>query len=87
MCEDRSSQKKLATDAMFKLEHGFEDQKKVKAALPTIHALEEVKATMKDDYVLNKLARKQFRVRLCLFFNVFYVMSLTVRLSFVMWQN
>ncbi len=59
---ERASQKKLATDAMFKLEHGFEDHKKIKAALPSIHLLEEIKSGMRDDYVLNKLARNQFRV-------------------------
>ena len=65
---ERQSQKKLATDAMFKLEHGFEDQKKIKSAIPTLLSLEEIQSGKKDDYELNKLARKQFRVSQLRFF-------------------
>lgn len=59
--EDRASQKKLATDAMYKLEHGFEDKGKSSAAFPGIIQIEKRQALYKDDYMLNKLARKKFR--------------------------
>ena len=52
----------MATDAMFKLEHGSDDQKKGKAAVMTLSNLEGRRDEWKDDYVLNKLARQKFRV-------------------------
>ena len=60
---DKSTQKKLALDAMYKLEHGVEDKVKVKQAIPGLGQLEQVQALKKDDYLLNKLARQKFRVR------------------------
>lgn len=59
--EDRESQKKLALDAMYKLEHGSEDQSKVKKAMPMLARMAEKQAGLKEDYLLNKLAREKFR--------------------------
>lgn len=59
---DRESQKKLATDSMYKLEHGTDDVNRSKAAIPGIAQIVELQAMHKDDYLLNQLARKRFRV-------------------------
>jgi hypothetical protein len=47
---------------MYKLEHGVSDQQRSKTAAPTISQIVEHQATHKDDYLLNQLARRQFRV-------------------------
>jgi len=60
---DKATQKKLATDAMFKLEHGSDDQKKGKSIVSTLSQLEDRREQYKDDYILNKIARERFRVR------------------------
>ncbi|KAH9523454.1 hypothetical protein Btru_040050 [Bulinus truncatus] len=59
--EDKATQKKLATDAMFKLEHGSNDQQKGAEKTSSLAVLEESKISMKDDYILNRMARDQFR--------------------------
>jgi len=64
---DRATQKKLALDSMYKLEHGADDQSRAKSAVPTIAKVVEMQAAHKDDFLLNQLARKQFRVRICRF--------------------
>lgn len=58
---DREDAKKMATDPMFKLEHGVKDQQKSKAVQPTLGQLQEVQSVWKDDYSLNQLLRKKFR--------------------------
>ncbi|CAL1538631.1 unnamed protein product [Lymnaea stagnalis] len=59
--EDKSTQKKLATDPMFKLEHGSNDQQRGKDKVLTLAQIEESRAPMKDDYILNRMARDKFR--------------------------
>ncbi|KAK6989988.1 coiled-coil domain-containing protein 130 [Biomphalaria glabrata] len=59
--EDKNTQKKLATDAMFKLEHGSNDQQKGAEKTQSLAVLEESKISMQDDYILNRMARDQFR--------------------------
>lgn len=59
---DKNDQKKMATDAMFKMEHGVEDKNKSKKAMPGISQLTAVREQWKDDYELNKIIRNQFRV-------------------------
>ncbi|XP_050402934.1 probable splicing factor YJU2B isoform X1 [Patella vulgata] len=59
--EDKLTQKKMATDAMFKLEHGSDDKQKGEKAVMTIYQLEDRKESYKEDYLLNKLARNKFR--------------------------
>jgi len=56
--------KKMATDAMFKLEHVSDDTKKGTKALSSLSSLEERREEWRDDYELNKLARSKFRVRI-----------------------
>ena len=60
---DKEMQKKLARDAMYRLEHVAGDMAKQKAALPGVAQLTERREAHKDDYMMNKLARKMFRVR------------------------
>ena len=60
---DRATQKKLALDSMYKLEHGVDDQSRGKSSAPTIARVVEMQAAHKDDFLLNQLARKRFRVR------------------------
>lgn len=59
--EDRATHKKMATDAMFKLEHGSDDHKKGRAVVMNLSNLEGRRDEWKDDYVLNKIARQKFR--------------------------
>ena len=61
---DKASQKKLATDAMYKLEHGADDKEKIKKAVPGLHDLSDRQSMWKEDYMINKALRKQFRVRI-----------------------
>lgn len=58
---DREDAKKMATDPMFKLEHGVKDEQKSKAVQPTLGQLQEVQSVWKDDYAANQLLRKKFR--------------------------
>ncbi|XP_015759660.1 PREDICTED: coiled-coil domain-containing protein 130 homolog [Acropora digitifera] len=60
---DREDAKKMATDPMYKLEHGVKDQQKSKAVQPTLDQLQEVQSVWKDDYAANQLLRKKFRVQ------------------------
>lgn len=59
--EESEISKKLATDAMYKLEHGKNDEKTKKQIAPTIAHLEEFQERWKNDYELNKILRKNFR--------------------------
>ncbi|KAI0230604.1 coiled-coil domain containing 130 [Lamellibrachia satsuma] len=59
--EDKNTQKKMATDAMYMLEHGVDDKAKIKAALPGIAQIEQLQTAWKDDYSLNKQLRNTFR--------------------------
>ncbi|ESN98817.1 hypothetical protein HELRODRAFT_155902 [Helobdella robusta] len=60
--EDKDNQKKLALDSMYKLEHASFDQSKSKSAVPRITQLLNHNASHKDDFALNQMARKIFRV-------------------------
>ncbi|VDP85923.1 unnamed protein product, partial [Echinostoma caproni] len=53
---------KLALDAMYHLEHDEKDKTKASSVAPAIHQLEVDRQTLKDDFLLNQLARKRFRV-------------------------
>ncbi|XP_059151700.1 coiled-coil domain-containing protein 130 homolog [Physella acuta] len=59
--EDKTTQKKLATDPMFKLEHGSDDKKKGSSKVMGLAQIEESRLSMKEDYILNRMARDQFR--------------------------
>ncbi|XP_038048334.1 coiled-coil domain-containing protein 130-like [Patiria miniata] len=61
LTEDRATVKKLAADPMFKLEHGVDDTKKLKAVAPTLHELQQTQTGWKDDFDLNKMLRNKFR--------------------------
>lgn len=60
---DRQVVKKLAADAMFKLEHGVEDKKKLQKAAPTLSEIVDVQSGWQDDYLQNRMLRAKFRVR------------------------
>lgn len=53
---------KLASDAMYKLEHGEEDALKLKSAAPNLERLEQLQSRMKDDFSSNQELRRIFRV-------------------------
>lgn len=61
--DDKEVGKKLATDAMFKLEHGADDMAKVKVATPSLARLEHLQDRWRDDYTANQLLRKGFRAK------------------------
>jgi hypothetical protein len=57
--------KKLATDAMFKLEYDGKDQsKKSSQSAPDLDELEIQQSAWKDDYIVNYVLRKNLRVKL-----------------------
>ena len=60
--EEREVSKKLATDAMFKLEHEVNDKEKAKSIEPAIQQLEQFQERWKDDYSHNRAIRSIFRV-------------------------
>lgn len=47
---------------MYQVEYGVKDKEKAVLLHPTISDLESGRETLKDDFALNYLARKQFRV-------------------------
>nr|SVE72567.1 EOG090X0DK6 [Daphnia similis] len=59
--EEKSTSQKLATDAMFKLEHGEKDALKSKTAAPVIDRLQDHRERWRDDYRTNRILRDQFR--------------------------
>jgi hypothetical protein len=55
--------KKLATDAMFKLEYEGKDvAKKTNKSTPDLTELEIQQSAWKDDYIINYVLRKDLRV-------------------------
>jgi hypothetical protein len=55
--------KKLATDAMFKLEYEGKDvAKKSSKSAPDLTELEIQQSAWKDDYIINYVLRKNLRV-------------------------
>ena len=55
--------KKLATDAMFKLEYEGKDvSKKTSKTGPDLNELEIHQSAWKDDYIINYVLRKDLRV-------------------------
>ncbi|XP_066299425.1 probable splicing factor YJU2B [Branchiostoma lanceolatum] len=61
VCEDHEDKKKMASDPMFRLEHGVKDQDKRKAAVPRLAEIEHWKSQWEDDFLLNQRARRKFR--------------------------
>lgn len=59
--DDKEIGKKMATDAMFKLEHDVDDKGKVKVVTPALARLEHLQDRWRDDYSSNQLLRKSFR--------------------------
>ncbi|KAH6940655.1 hypothetical protein HPB50_004074 [Hyalomma asiaticum] len=58
--DDKEVSKKMATDAMFKLEHDVDDKGKVKVITPSLARLEHLQDRWRDDYTANQLLRKSF---------------------------
>lgn len=48
---------------MYQIEHGVKDREKAMASHPVLSELEADREALRDDFALNYLARKQFRVR------------------------
>ncbi|XP_064095836.1 coiled-coil domain-containing protein 130 homolog isoform X1 [Macrobrachium nipponense] len=62
--EDKEVTRKMAADAMFKLEHGVDDKKKSKANHASIEQLEEFQTRRwHDDYGANRAMRDMMRVK------------------------
>ena len=53
----------MATDPMYKLEHGSDDKQKGTDQKANLAQLEQSRVSMVDDYILNRMARDKFRVR------------------------
>jgi coiled-coil domain-containing protein 130 len=61
--DDKSVGRSLASNAMFKLEHGVKDVGKLKSVSPALANLEGLQERWKDDYLTNKILRNQFRAK------------------------
>merc|ERR1719450_222001 len=61
--DDKSIGRKLADDAMFKLEHERKDKDKSSDAAPRISQLSQIQDRVKDDWLANKMLRDQFRAK------------------------
>lgn len=59
----KNTNKKLATDAMFKLEYGEDDISKSKQLNPTLIKLQKFQNRWKDDFALNQELRRTFRTQ------------------------
>lgn len=59
---EKEKSRKIAADAMYKLEHVESDEAKAKAAAPEMEKLEALQHRMKDDFARNQELRKIFRV-------------------------
>lgn len=66
-----------------RLQHGVDDQSKLKSVAPTIGKLEDLQERMKDDYSANKALRDIFRVRLK-FCNIDFYLNITSILGFTL---
>ena len=60
---DRTESHKIADDPMYKLEHGMKDERKAKEEVPRLSQLEKMQEAKRDDFKLNQMLRKKFRVR------------------------
>ncbi|XP_020654410.3 putative splicing factor YJU2B [Pogona vitticeps] len=61
MTTAHEEKQKLETDAMYRLEHGSNDQSKLQRVLPTLQNIQEAQSAWKDDFALNSLLRRKFR--------------------------
>jgi len=59
--DDKSVGRKLADDAMYKLEHQNTDKSKIDEAAPRIHQISDIQDRVKDDYLANRMLRDKFR--------------------------
>jgi len=60
---EKEKSRKIAADAMYKLEHVETDEAKAKAAGPEMQKLEALQYRMKDDFARNQELRQLFRTR------------------------
>eukprot|EP00092_Neocalanus_flemingeri_P042773 GFUD01046909.1.p1 GENE.GFUD01046909.1~~GFUD01046909.1.p1 ORF type:complete len:319 (+),score=139.17 GFUD01046909.1:88-957(+) len=61
--DDKLVGRKLADDAMYKLEHQTTDKDKSADAAPRIHHISQIQDRVKDDYLANRVLRDQFRAK------------------------
>lgn len=61
--DDKGDIKRMATDAMYRLEHQTEDFNKGTSLKPTLERLQDLQDRWKDDFSLNQTLRKTMRVR------------------------
>eukprot|EP00088_Acartia_fossae_P017565 TRINITY_DN2000_c0_g1_i10.p1 TRINITY_DN2000_c0_g1~~TRINITY_DN2000_c0_g1_i10.p1 ORF type:complete len:417 (-),score=135.96 TRINITY_DN2000_c0_g1_i10:42-1292(-) len=59
--DDKSVGRKLADDAMYKLEHEKNDKGKSSDAAPRIGQISDIQDRVKDDYLANRMLRDKFR--------------------------
>jgi coiled-coil domain-containing protein 130 len=60
----QSEAERLAKDPMYRLEHGVKDEQKAKESVPQIEQLQKLQEGKKDDFALNQMLRKRFRISL-----------------------
>lgn len=59
--DDKSVGRKLADDAMYKLEHQNTDKSKIEEAAPRMYQISDIQDRVKDDYLANRMLRDKFR--------------------------
>lgn len=75
---DKTVSKQLASDPMFKLDHLDEDAKKMKDLEPVMNNLEKFQKRRKDDYELNSILRRKFRVKAKCSFKTLKILSIEI---------
>ena len=58
--DDKAVGRKLADDAMYKLEHESEDKGKSQDAKPRIEHISHIQDRVKDDYLANRMLRYRY---------------------------
>merc|ERR1719312_282582 len=61
--DDKTVGRKLADDAMYKLEHVSTDTGKATDAAPRLNEISDIQDRVKDDYLANRILRDKFRRR------------------------
>jgi hypothetical protein len=62
---DSEESAKLAKDPFYKLEYQNADKQKAIETAPQLEKLQDLQQTKQDDFLLNQLLRKSFRVCCC----------------------
>lgn len=63
ICHDKEESKRIAIDAMYKLERQAEDKIKAESTLVDLEEIQKLQSRWSDEFKCNRLVRRQFRER------------------------